>query len=119
MGFRVQKSSEIVLEFPEDDEVLSALHGATVRCRSMSIAEAEAVDESIPERGLPNVLCDDVIVSWDLVDERGQAVPVSVEGMGTQPPWVPQAVYRAWVRGLMSPPKALRIASVDGRSQTG
>ena len=113
MGFRIETATEIVLDFSDPDLELQALEGATVRCRSMPMRLAEAIDEidSDPRHAF---LMDKVVIDWDFEDEHGRAIPATVEGLRSMPPWVEVAIRRSWIRGLLTPPSPLGERSRNG-----
>jgi len=113
MGFRPQRATEIVLDFDESDPTVAALHGMTVRCRSMSSAALEEF-QSLDGVEQAERFMSDVVIEWDFDGEDGKPLPQTVEALREQEPWVPMTLMRAWYRGLYTPPTPLLNGSKPG-----
>lgn len=109
MGFKVEGRTEIVLDFSD----LPALAGLRVRCRSVSTAEVQRIDQLTGEEQY-RALMGDVVLEWNLEAEDGSPLALTPEALKTQEPWVGQSIYQAWQRGLYTPPSPLSEPSKNG-----
>lgn len=92
--------TDITLEFDSDSE----LAGAVIRCKAVPLRRIGEFDE-LDLDGFVAALASEIILSWNLEDDRGETLPVSVESFADMPTWVPMAIRNAWNRGLLTPPK--------------
>jgi len=100
MGFKAPGLTDIVLEFDEHSE----LQGAEIRCRAIPIKRIGEFD-SLDFDEFTRRLVDDVLISWNFEDERGDPLPLTVESFQDLPAWLPMEIRQAWNRGLLTPPK--------------
>ena len=72
--------------------------------------------QTLPPDERRRVLAEDVILDWNLEDERGERQPVSADILGAQEPWFEDTIRGAWYRGLYTPPSPLPEPSKNGAS---
>lgn len=102
---------EVVEQIDASFEDGHPLHGSRIKFRSGSLAWGNEMQELWSEDVRKALLA--VIVEWD-VAVKGEAVPLTREGLETLPAWAPVAIWEAWVKGMMVPPTASPIASSNG-----
>ena len=100
MGYRVQRRTYLLV-FPEDHN----LHGLEIACRSISLGEVRAQREHARENAAadPYGFLDEQhkffisnVKSWNLEDENGNRLPVSVDSLRTLASGDVNAVTAAW-----------------------
>lgn len=112
----------VLIVFEKD----STYYGAEVRCRAnIPIRDALAMSELVDVT--PQQLRNETtlallekfaayVVSWNLVDENNEAVPVTVESVMDQPPGFVLQLFKAWTEATMAVPKVSSAPSVNGNT---
>ncbi len=110
MGFQVPTGTEITLEFEDG----SLLEGLTVLCRSTSAERVREIGE-LPMDEAIALFLSEFVIEWDLVTAKGRKeIAVSADALDGEEPWIAQAIFGAWLRGLYAVPVPLGQPSNNG-----
>lgn len=113
MGFR-PKRRIYDLQFEDPD-----MEGLEVKIRHVDTGQSLALDSAISSGGEDGVrVCLDLLaenmIEWNVEDDNGQPVPVTMDGLLSQELDFNLAIVNAWREAILGVPAPLDSASPDG-----
>lgn len=125
MGFRIQRRT-CVLEF--DPEKFPEYEGAEVHCRldidTEAFLELERLQSAITDdaasgekvRGMLGFFADNIVTAWNLEDENGEALPVTLDALMAMPPKLTLNLIPLWKAAAIGIDAPLEEASPNGNT---
>lgn len=111
MGYRIKRRTAVI-KFEGTD-----FDGAEVSCvfdvSLKTLFDFQSTAESEPENAFRR-FGDEIITSWNLEDDAGNAIPADADGLLAQPPAFANALLAKWMEAMQAPPAPLGPAPNSG-----